>query len=129
MPSLTATEKLRLKNLCALHARPEGYGAPTAVFLAEWLTERGASITNRELSLIYKGERAISDHLAKSVERAFSLPAGWLSADHEFVYKLSPGELIAHSELAALPVNVKQRLFALVEELSQALRRDRTGDA
>ena len=118
MPSLTATEALRLKNLCALHARPEGYGAPTAVFLAEWLSERGASLTNKELSVIYKGERAISDPLAKSIEKAFKLPAGWLSSDHEFVYTLSPGELASHTKLAELTANIKQRIYALVDELS-----------
>lgn len=118
MPSLTAAEQLRLKNLCSLHARPHGYGSPTAIFLADWLSERGATINNKELSLIYKGERTISDYLAKSIEKAFDLPAGWLSTDHEFVYKLSPEELLSHSKLTKLPQNIKQRLYALVDELS-----------
>jgi DNA-binding transcriptional regulator YdaS (Cro superfamily) len=75
------------------------------------------SLTNNEISQIYQGKKAISDYRAKAIERAFGLSSGWLSADHEFVYQLSPGELLAHTKLAALPSNIKLKLYALVEEL------------
>jgi hypothetical protein len=118
MESLSTLEQLRLKNLRGLHARPGGFGGPTSDYLVSFLNENGVSLTNTELTHIYQGKKAVSEYRAKAIERAFGLASGWLSVDHEFLCKLAPGEVLAHAKLTALPAEVKQRLYALVEALA-----------
>lgn len=118
MEHLSALEKIRLKNLRALHARPGGSGGPTSDFLVYFLNQNGMSLTNTELSRIYQGKKAISDYRAKAIERAFGLSSGWLGQDHEFLYKLSPGEINSHSKLAALTPDIKRTIYSLIEAIS-----------
>ena len=120
MGNLSILENLRLKNLRVLHARPGGFGGPTSDYLVTFLNESGTSLTNTELSHIYQGKKAISEYRAKTIEKAFGLASGWLSVDHEFLYKLTPGEVLAHAKLATLSAEVRQRLYALVETLASA---------
>ncbi len=118
MEHLSSLEKIRLRNLRALHARPGGSGGPTSDFLVYFLNQSGMSLTNTELSRIYQSKKAISDYRAKAIERAFGLSSGWLSQDHEFLYQLSPGEIISHSKLAALAPEIKQSIYSLIEAIS-----------
>ena len=119
MEKLTATEQTRLQNLRALHARPGGAGGPTSDYLVDFLKTRGVSINKTDLSKIYWEKRTIDDQLAKSIEMAFEIPSGWLSEDHEFLYRLPPGELAAHRQLASLPEDIKINILSLVHLISE----------
>jgi len=123
MPDLSPVKRVRLRNLAELHGRPGGFGAPTSSHLVEYLKSHGLSVTTTDLTAIYQGEKPISDQRASAIEKAFNLSSGWLSTDHEFVFSLTPGEVIAHAKLASLPQEVKQRLYALVEALPTAVSR------
>lgn len=115
-----STQQVRLKNLRMLHGRVEGFGAPTSALLTKFLNERGVSIISQEISAIYGKEREVSDYLAGQIERAFALPSGWLSVDHEFVYTLNPGEAIVLRELANLPSEIRSSLLALITSISSS---------
>lgn len=119
MEKLTATEQTRLQNLRALHARPGGAGGPTSDYLVDYLKGRGVSINKTDLSNIYWEKKTIGDHLAKSIEKAFEIPSGWLSEDHEFLYGLPPGELAAYRQLASLPANIKTNILFLVRSITE----------
>jgi hypothetical protein len=119
--NLTPTQSVRLLNLRSLHARPGGSGGPTSDFLVHFLNEQGVAVSKNDLSDIYWRKRPISDHLAVGIERAFALPSGWLSEDHEFLYKLGPGEIRAIRTLVALPVDVRSSIFTLVAALAPRL--------
>lgn len=112
------TQSVRLQNLRSLHARPGGAGGPTSDFLVHFLNEKGVSINKNELSETYWNRRPTSDYLASGIERAFELPLGWLSEDHEFLYKLNPGEISALRSLVTLPDEVRLSLFSLVAALA-----------
>ena len=118
MATLTHTEEVRLRNLRALHARPGGAGGPTSDFLVDFLSSKGVSINKTDLSNIYWAKKTIGNHLAASIEQAFSLPTGWLSEDHEFLYALSPAEIAAYRELASLPADLKASLLSLVRTVA-----------
>jgi hypothetical protein len=116
--NLTSLEKLRLKNLRSLHGRPDGFGGPTSDFLVHFLNQKGMSLSNNELTHIYQGKKGISDYRAKAIEKAFDLSSGWMSQDHEFLYRLSPGEISTHSRLAALAPEIKQSIYALIDAIA-----------
>ena len=118
MDSLSSSAKLRLKNLRALHGRAGGFGAPTSDYLVSFLNKSGMSLSNTDLTHIYQGTKPISDSRAKDIEKAFGLSPGWLSEDHEFLYKLAPAEIAAHAKLSALPPGIKEHLYSLVEALA-----------
>jgi len=118
MEDTTQTQAVRLKNLRELHARPGGVGAPTSDFLVHFLNARGVSINKAELSDIYWKKRTISDYMASGIERAFDLPPGWLSEDHEFLYKLNQGEIAGLRSISALPIEVKSNLFSMVAAIA-----------
>jgi hypothetical protein len=119
MGKIIDIQNIRLSNLRLLHARPDGLaaGAPTSEYLAHFLQENGASINKNELSQIYCLQRKISDYLASSIERAFKLPAGWMSQDHEFVFSLNSGETKAIQSLMKLPDRIKAPLLSLITNL------------
>ncbi len=119
MSDLTATEQTRLRNLRLLHAKPGGAGGPTSDFLVHFLIEGGVSINKTELSNIYWEKKPISDHLAKSIEKAFKLPSGWLSEDIEFIYGAPPGEMAAYRALATLPSGLKCALFQVIQAAAE----------
>lgn len=116
MSTLTPDDKLRLRNLRALHGRPERVGAPTSKSFIEHLTDQGVSMTT-DLTSIYQGTTPLSKAFAAQIEGAFGLPLGWMSADHDFVYALEPSALLAHARLAALPRTVRDRIYAVVEAI------------
>jgi len=118
MEEATQTQAVRLKNLRSLHVRPGGEGAPTSDFFVHFLNKKGVSISKNELSETYWKRRSISDNLASGIERAFDLPSGWLSEDHEFLYKLNPGEIAALRGLSGLPDKVKSSLLSLVTAIA-----------
>ena len=114
----TPIQSVRLLNLRSLHARPGGSGGPTSDFLVHFLNEKGVAVSKSDLSEIYWKKRSIGDHLATGIERAFALPSGWLSEDHEFLYKLGPGEIGAFRALAALPDDVRSSILSLIAALA-----------
>jgi len=118
MKAIESTQRLRLQNLREIHGRPERFGAPTSKFLVEYLQKSDLQIAPGKLTDIYQRVEPITDQLAEKIERAFSLPKGWLSTDHEFVFKLDPSALAAHSRLASLPQPVQEKLHALIEVLA-----------
>ena len=120
MTNLKPVETVRLRNFCELQSRTEGYGAPTAKHLAKVLSERGARVTPPQLTSIYQGETPISFEFASKIESALSLPQGWLSEDHEFVFRLTPSEIEIHTALAALPPKIKQAIASIVQHLAKA---------
>ena len=115
MNTLTTTEQVRLRNLRLLHAKPGGAGGPTSDFLVQFLNEGGVSINKTELSNIYWEKKSISDHMAKSIEKAFKLPSGWLSEDKEFIFAAPPGEIAAYKALSGLPSNLKVPLLQVIQ--------------
>ena len=118
MEKFTQTQALRLANLRILHARPGGAGGPTSDFVVYFLNEKGVSINKTELSDIYWQKRQITDHLASGIERAFQLPSGWLSEDHEFVFQLNPGEGRAIRSLSTLPSEIKVSILSLIASIA-----------
>lgn len=76
-----------------------------------------------DLTSIYQGTTPLNKTFAAQVERAFDLPLGWMSADHDFVYALEPSALLAHARLAALPRMVRDRIYALVVALGDDVER------
>jgi len=118
MTTLTSIELLRLKNLLVLHARPARFGAPTSKSLIEYLDERGVTVAKNTMTGIYQGAQPIAAQFATQIERAFALPAGWLSADHEFIYALTPESMAVHARLSCLSLTVRERIYALVEVLA-----------
>ena len=119
MENLTATERTRLQNLRALHARPGGAGGPTSDYLVDFLKGRGVSINKTDLSNIYWEKKTIGDHLAQSIEKAFDIPSGWLSEDHQFLYELPPSERAAYRQLALLPVDMKTNMLSLISSIAE----------
>jgi len=118
MPKVAFPENIRQRNLRELRGKTGSHIAPTSKSFVAILNRNGMDITRDELSKIYKGERAISDCRAQEIEQALDLPIGWLSADHEFVFKLSPDELTVHSALTNLPTEIRTPLHALIITLT-----------
>lgn len=118
MPNLQPVEEVRLANFLELQSRVGGYGAPTAAHLASFLSEHGQPVTPTQLTAIYQKEKPISSSFAAQVEQALTLPKGWLSESHDFLFKLSPSELAVHSAFASLPANVKADLSSLILHLA-----------
>jgi hypothetical protein len=116
---LKPVEEQRLKNLLELQSRTGRYGAPTAVHLAATLSEHGAKVTPSHLTAIYQKTKPVSRSFASQVERALSLPEGWLSEDHEFLFTLAPFDLSVHRALALLPADAKASISSLVLQLSK----------
>mgnify|MGYP003582284108 CR=1 FL=1 len=117
MNSSTKIQEIRIQNLRKLHARPSDTGSPTSEFLVRFLTNRGVKINKSGLSEIYWKKSPISDYLASELERAFDLPAGWLSEDNEFLYKLNPSQLIAFRTLISLPIDINLSIISLIEKI------------
>jgi len=111
-------KSIRVQNLRELHGRPAQFGAPTSQHLVEYLVDRGVNVSNSNLTRIYQGTEPITDRLANQIESAFSLPEGWLSSDHGFVYTLGTPALQAHTRLASLPKAIQEKLYALIEVLA-----------
>ena len=74
----------------------------------------GLSLAKNALTPVYQGTTPLSDGITAQIERAFDLPKGWLSGDHEFLYKLKPDALAAHTQLASLPAPVREKIYELV---------------
>jgi hypothetical protein len=85
-------EEVRLTNLKFLHGSVANFGAPTSGGLASFLNSKKVKITEQQLSDIYHRKKNIDMILALSIEKAFSLPNGWLSEDQSYFLKLSPEE-------------------------------------
>lgn len=117
--SLNLAEEIRLRNFLELQSRAGGYGAPTAIYLSKVLTERGATVTPAQLTAIYQKEKPINLSFAAEVERALSLPQGWLSEDHEFLFALTPAELDVHNALSALSADVKASVSSIILHLAK----------
>ena len=114
MSNFTTTEQVRLRNLRLLHARPGGAGGPTSDFLVQFLRDHNVSITKTELSNIYWEQKSISDDLAKSIEKAFTLPAGWLSEDSDFFFSSLPREIATFRALVELPSSLRDAIFEVI---------------
>lgn len=112
-------EEIRLKNLKSLHGKPVSAGGPTSEFLVDYLKDKGVSITKTDLSNIYRMKKDISEYLAGSIERAFGVPVGWLSEDHEFFYSMSPGDMVAYRNFVELPEDIRTCIRALIESIGK----------
>lgn len=113
-----STQQVRLKNLRMLHGRAGGSGAPTSILLVDHLRKHGVVVTADDISAIYAKKRDIGDRLASQIEKAFELPSGWLSVDHEFIYALSPGEALALQMMSRLSPDIKANVLALVTSIA-----------
>ena len=72
------------------------------------------------MSNIYWEKKPISDHMAKSIEKAFKLPSGWLSEDKEFILEAPPGEIAAYRALSGLPTNLKVAFLQVIQAAADA---------
>ena len=122
VPDLKPVEEIRLRNFLELQSRVGGYGAPTATYFASVLSERDAAVTPAQLTNIYQKVKPISSIFASKIERALSLPQGWLSEDHEFLFTLTPADLDAHKLFSSLPPKIKANIFAVIFDLAKVRR-------
>lgn len=120
MKHLEEIEEIRLQNFRELQSRSGRYGAPTAAHLSKVLTRAGAKFTSPQLTAIYQREQAITTLQADQIEQALSLPNGWLSKNHDFLFSLTPFEIDVHSALAALPTHLKLNLAAIINHIAKA---------
>jgi plasmid maintenance system antidote protein VapI len=118
MPKISDSDALRLQNLRALHGRTPYFGAPKSNHLEEFLEEKGVRL-GVPLTAIYQQTQPLTAEMASRIESAFELEQGWMSCDHEFLYKLSTAELRAHARLALLPRSIREKIFSVVEEIHQ----------
>ena len=116
---LSTKAKTRVRNLRELQGRLEAYGARTEKHFAEYLAQNGASITFQQLSLIYQEKKEVGLQMASSIEQAMSLPSGWLSEDHEFLFSLSAQDLDAHRALASLAPELRENISAILLRLAR----------
>ncbi|BBW91653.1 hypothetical protein PS1M3_17400 [Pseudoalteromonas sp. PS1M3] len=77
-----------------------------------------AHITNANyVSKMATGEMDISDHVARSIEKAFSLPEFWMDRDNENAIKMPKEDYELHSTLQGLPQNSKNILRSFLLSL------------
>ena len=78
-----------------------------------------ASVTNAKyLSEMATGEREISDPIARGIETAADLPAGWLDRDNVSLLKMPSIQLEIHLLVCALSEEKQKALLTLLDPRS-----------
>lgn len=79
-----------------------------------------AVVTNdRYLSKMATGDMAISDHKARSIEKALDLPTGWLDRNNLELLQMSSSEFALNSQLHNCSDNAKNGLAQFLSSMSQ----------
>lgn len=106
-----------IRNLRLLIARSTSYGSPASNRFCEALKKGGASITEHQLSQWVTGDELLSVWDAHRIEKAMSIPSGWLAEDLEFVFQASPSLLNAFRSLSELTVDQQTALGNLMKTI------------
>jgi len=112
MTQLQEVEETRLSNLKLLHGTVNGFGGPTSKNFA-----KGLNIEASLLSRIYGKEVPIDAAFTGQIEKALSLPTGWLSTDQTFWLSVLPTELAIIKAYVSLSEPAKSHIAGIIEQL------------
>lgn len=77
---------VRAENLKLLMARYCQDAAPTISGFARRLAKAGALVTESAIRNCICGKAPLSNDMAKEIEDTMGLPAGWMNADHSYIF-------------------------------------------
>ena len=122
MSGIREIEELRLRSLKALHGLESGsgYGSPHSGNFASYLSRLGVRISENELGMIYRREKAINNYLANRIEEKLGLPEGWLSEEKEFWMQVSPEDSKMLRSFSKLPDGVKMHIREIIFALDRS---------
>lgn len=110
-----------LDNLRLLVARATTLGSPSSKNFCAYLKAGGTSIQEAQLSRWLMRDESLMSWDARRIEKAMSVPSGWLDEDLGFVFQASPNLLKAFRCLAALPADQQVAFEKLFEALASQL--------
>jgi hypothetical protein len=117
---MQSTSPQRHLNFRILQGRTPFKGSPKSDHIVELLKQHGLNVSPKQVSAIYWGESEIEDHMARKIESAFALPAGWLDSSHEYAFHTRVEDRADIEALLSLSAPVRQVVGALLHHLIDA---------
>ena len=114
---LSILEERRLFALKLLHGTTSEYIAPTSDSLVAKLRESNIDMSRSKLSNLYLKKTSIQESLARQIEDAMSVSAGWLSVDHKPYLSATPDDIDLLQNLLRLPVGSREALAVFLRSL------------
>jgi plasmid maintenance system antidote protein VapI len=107
----------RWLNFRLLLGRTPFKGSPKSDHMIELLRQKGLRLTPSEISSIYWEQSEITDAMARRVETAFDLTAGWLDANHEYAFRTRADDRADIEAILSLPSDIRMAIRTLMRQL------------